>query len=176
MRKTITQNPIPAQFGTLMKESDKGCVLIMGSILEELLSQFHKVYIAKTTNEARGIFKSLSSPYAPLSTFAGKIQLAYAYGLIPYENYEDLEIIRALRNEAAHCTFNFSLKNTGVFAKVKRMKMCADTRTEPLLVQLSKVKNEILKAKIQFLLKGLALCCILRDKTRALSLDTSSDS
>ena len=76
MRKLVTQTPKAARFGTLIKESDKGCVIIVGSILEDLLGQLHDAHIAKTTQRSKNIFKSLSSGCAPLSTFAGKIQIA----------------------------------------------------------------------------------------------------
>ena len=50
--------------------------------------------------------------FAPLGTFSTKISIAFFIGLIPEDIYNDLNIIRKIRNEFAHnydtLTFNLS--------------------------------------------------------------------
>lgn len=40
--------------------------------------------------------------HGPISTFAAKIDIAYAFNLLSDENYADLHLIRKIRNEFAH--------------------------------------------------------------------------
>ena len=40
--------------------------------------------------------------YGPLSTFAAKIDIAFALGLLSDQDYADMQIIRKVRNEFAH--------------------------------------------------------------------------
>ena len=58
----------------------------------------------------------------PMSTFFGKINLAYAFGLINREQHEALHVIRDLRNEAAHCIFDFNFRDSGVVTHLKKLK------------------------------------------------------
>jgi hypothetical protein len=100
VRKSISKQAAIVSFRSLFSESDKGCVLIIASILEETLRQLHEAHIAVITYPSKkNVFKDLSN--AQLSTFAGMIQIANAYGLISDEDYKDLQLIRKLRNEAA---------------------------------------------------------------------------
>ncbi len=100
-------------------------MLIIASILEEKLRQLHKFHVAAITYPLEGkIFKDLSN--TQLSTFAGMIQIAYAYGLLSREDYKDLQLIRKLRNETAHSIYDFSLQDSGVKAVVMQLK--ADAR------------------------------------------------
>jgi len=138
-------------------------VLIIASILEETLRQLHEAHIAAITYPSKkNIFKDLSN--AQLSTFAGMIQIAYAYGLLSDEDYEDLQLIRKLRNEAAHSIYDFSLQDSGVQTIVMQLK--ADARCEPTTKEHEKNLPDtkqflnlpkLTKAKSHLILNGLAL-------------------
>src|SRR2546422_11310318 len=109
----ITQESPSISVRSLSRESDKGCAIIVGSMLEEVLRKLHEARITLNIMAVpvalRGKFlKSLVAPYAPLSTLNGLIQLACAYGLVSTEEYQTLESIRKLRNEAAHSVREFS--------------------------------------------------------------------
>lgn len=121
-RKTILKEPAGISYQSLCKESDKGCVIIIGSILEEHLGQLHEAFIAKSIHPSKvNIFGELCDPFAPLSTFAGKLKLAYAYGLIDVDDYKDLDLIRKLRNEAAHTVYDFNLGDAGAKSIIKKL-------------------------------------------------------
>lgn len=97
----------------LEKESDRGLVLIIASELDELLKNLHLKRISSNTSGNRKLAKALvSSPFAPVSSFAGRIQVAYAYGLIDKDIFDSLEALRALRNYAAHSSGTFSLRES----------------------------------------------------------------
>jgi hypothetical protein len=104
----------------LVGESERGCVIVVAALLEELLLQLHEAHIATSTYPSKArVFEDLCSVNGPLSTFAGVTQLAYAYGLIAEEDCKDLEMIRDLRNVAAH--YYFALQDSGVRAHVMRL-------------------------------------------------------
>lgn len=163
MRKSISKQAAIVSFRSLFSESDKGCVLIIASILEETLRQLHEAHIAVITYPSKkNVFKDLSN--AQLSTFAGMIQIANAYGLISDEDYKDLQLIRKLRNEAAHCIFDFNLQDSGVKAIV--MQLSADERAERMFAELEKKSSnakpalnlpKLTEARSHLILNGLAL-------------------
>jgi DNA-binding MltR family transcriptional regulator len=166
VRKLISKQSPIISFRSLFKESDRGCVLIAGTLLEETLRKLHEAHIATTIWPARkNVFKGLSQTHAPLSTFAAVIKIAFAYGLISAEDYEDLELIRGLRNEAAHTIYDFSFEDHGVQEMVMRLKAderirrkAADSKKSPAVAEGTKLAlPEITEVKRHFLLNSLAL-------------------
>ena len=139
-------------------------MLIVGTMLEETLRQLHEAHIAATTTTAKkNVFKELCQPHAPLSTFSSVIKLAFAYGLISADDYEELEIVRRLRNEAAHTVYDFSLEDNGVKELVMRLKANERMRLKAIDAKGSPpgvtklVLPEISKVKRDFLVNSLAL-------------------
>ena len=123
-RKTISTASPTLSPRSLVTESDKGCAIVVGTITEVGLLALHEAHISINTNSLetpKKLHESLTCPYAPLSTFAGKIQIAYGYGLISQQDYENLELIRKIRNEAAHSLYDFSLQDAGVRKMVLRL-------------------------------------------------------
>jgi len=79
--------------------------------------------------------------------------------LISREDYDDLELVRKVRNEAAHSIYEFSLEDPGVKSLVLQLKT-ADR---------AKVKNDSLQAvmsetKCHFINNGMALFIIISEK------------
>jgi DNA-binding MltR family transcriptional regulator len=118
-------------FRSLFKESDRGAVLISATRLEEKLELLHRAYITQKVADPKKVLEELFRPYAPLSSFSAKIQLAYAYGLIDADDYADLSIIRRIRNDAAHTSVEFSFEPQEVCQKIAHLK--APARMIPLL-------------------------------------------
>lgn len=108
-------------YGEILKESDRGCTLLIGTILEVFVESLHRLRITLINAEKKDLFEKLTGQYAPLGNFAGKIQMAYAYDLIDRDDYNDLELFRKIRNEAAHCFFDFNLDNAGIKAFVSKL-------------------------------------------------------
>jgi hypothetical protein len=83
----------------LVDESDRGVVVILGSmvediLLERLLEQFGSLTPAQTKNLARA--------GGLLNNFDHRITLAHAMGLIDEEMVETLQTVKAMRNACAH--------------------------------------------------------------------------
>jgi DNA-binding MltR family transcriptional regulator len=122
------------------KESDKGCVLLAASLFENILSRIHEAtilcHVIEDEMPKSFLREKLFQNRAPLSDFNGKISIAFAYGIIDLALFNVLEIIRELRNEAAHCDFDFSLNDVGVRSHLSQLdRFCAELDDASLEVQ-----------------------------------------
>jgi len=86
----------------LYKESDRGCVLVAVPILDECLEKVLRNIFSSEKSVIKKSVNPLFTIFGPLSTFWAKIQLTNALNILPEEVYEDLEVIRDLRNKFAH--------------------------------------------------------------------------
>ena len=78
-------------------ESDRSVVILAGSFLEQTLEN----YILKKLVDTNSV-DQLFNGYAPLATFAAKIEVAFALGLLPVHVHKDLKVVKKLRNIFAH--------------------------------------------------------------------------
>lgn len=95
-------------FDKLLGESGRGAILIGTSYVEDHLEN----YILKVlpSNEKKYTSRLMNYP-GPLSSFSAKIELSYAFRLIPENMYNSLNALRKIRNDAAHSGKKFSLIN-----------------------------------------------------------------
>lgn len=84
----------------LRHESDRGCALVAAVVLDEMLGNLLKAYLQ---DSPAGIVSALLDlPNAPLGTFSARIKMLRALGVLPSDVFHDLELIREIRNLAAH--------------------------------------------------------------------------
>jgi mannitol repressor len=83
---------------SLMAESDRGCIVLATAMLHQALGNL----LAVTFVDERSAKALIRDAMAPLRTLSAQIHLAYALGLIPKEMRDDIDMIRRIRNEAAH--------------------------------------------------------------------------
>ncbi len=84
----------------LTKETPRGCALVAGALLDErLLKLVQARMIARATANK---FDSFFEGHGPLATFASRTHLAYLLGFIADNVYQDLCVIRDIRNRFAH--------------------------------------------------------------------------
>ncbi|MCI0536224.1 MAG: MltR family transcriptional regulator [Verrucomicrobiales bacterium] len=159
---------------SLFKESDRGCVLIFASRLDESLEDLHRAYIKSTVAASRKLLDRLFATHAPLSTFAARIQLAHCYGLVSKADYQDLETLRQLRNAAAHSSTDFSFRSSETQKHVLSITAPKRPHTFPgirsLLTQeesdaLEKPSDHEEGVKLYFLLAGMFLLASLLFRT-----------
>jgi hypothetical protein len=86
----------------LNSESDRACGVLGASLMDARLE-------ALFASRLRDFHKELFGSSGPLSTFSGKIRLAYALTWIGDDVRADLDAIRAIRNEFAH-SFDHTLR------------------------------------------------------------------
>ena len=80
------------------EESDRGAALVAAAMLDERLEQVLRAFFLKT----RASEDLLSGFSAPLGTFAARAAAAHALGLIQSNEFEEITIIRKIRNEFGH--------------------------------------------------------------------------
>ena len=89
-------------FDALARESDRGLVLTGVTFLDEALEVLLRAKFRDRSEKPEAVVNLLFAPIGPLSSFWAKIRLAYALSLIRSWVYEDLEVLRQLRNRFAH--------------------------------------------------------------------------
>jgi hypothetical protein len=82
-------------------------VLCLASFAEEALGRLLIGYL-REPKQAKELVEGFN---APLGTLATRIKAAFAMGLISREQFEDLEILRRIRNEFAHNWEEVSLEH-----------------------------------------------------------------
>ena len=100
-------------------QSDRACAIVSGAMLEAQLEKLLlKNLIEKPPNE-------LFSTYGPLSTFAAKIDMATAMGLISKSERSDLHRIRKIRNIFAHSLDEgLGFKTSSIQDEIKGLNYC----------------------------------------------------
>jgi len=141
-KKSISVDVKIANFATSFDESDKGCVLLIGSMLENALGHLHETSILANVGTT-DIFKKLKDNRGPLSDFYSRINLAFAFRLISKDLFEALHIFRKLRNEAAHCDFNFSLRDPGVRKHLEQLEKYYKELNEDDVLQFEEILAKV---------------------------------
>ena len=80
------------------KESDRGAVLIAASRFDEVL----KVLLFAFLRESNSSTQLLDGFSAPLGTFSARASACHALGLIEDYEFEEITLIRRIRNEFGH--------------------------------------------------------------------------
>lgn len=85
---------------SLEAESDRGCVLVVSSLVENALEEHISArLIPKVGKDDELMSRSNNNP---ISTFSAKINLAYRLGIIPAHERKTYHQLRELRNACAH--------------------------------------------------------------------------
>ena len=86
-------------------------VLMIGTFLELLLERAISTRFEPEQPLSKERQQELFAGYGPLASFSAKISVGYALGLIPKSARDDLNIIKSIRNDAAHRIRNFSFES-----------------------------------------------------------------
>lgn len=92
---------LPAILASLEQESDRGCVLVVATMVEQCLERqiLCRLLPAASSGGDELMSKSKNSP---ISSFSAKIDLSYRLGLIPEQERAIYHQLRELRNACAH--------------------------------------------------------------------------
>lgn len=83
----------------LSEESDRGAVIILVSIIDDVLAAaLERKMVPLNSDEKARLFGF----DAPLGSFSARIKMAYALGVIDKDDRDDLNVMRAMRNACAH--------------------------------------------------------------------------
>jgi hypothetical protein len=95
---TIVHFNLGAEIAQLRLQSQAGTVLVSAAALDGLLRSVLLVVMNLSNNKAERMF---DGPVAPLYHFSPKIEIAYAFKVIDEDLYNDLRIIKDVRNKFA---------------------------------------------------------------------------
>lgn len=83
----------------LRHESDRGCALVAGAVLDELLGALLRAYFVHDKKCQERLFFGSN---APLRSWSARIDMCYALDLVSQTVHHDLTLLRTIRNSAAH--------------------------------------------------------------------------
>ena len=86
-------------------ESDRSVVLISAAFIDSLLEDKLKLIFGKGNSLSREKLFSVTGPFGSLSS---KTEALYCAGKIPKNAYDDINIVRKIRNVCAHQWVDFS--------------------------------------------------------------------
>lgn len=105
----------------LMSESDRGCVLILTSDLDNCLVSLLNRWFTDIGEISGKLNKRVFDFSGPLGTLSNKILIARSLGIISQELFHDLEVLRNIRNVAAHTNSKFSLSSKNIKDMMKTL-------------------------------------------------------
>lgn len=82
----------------LTHETDRGCALLATSYLEVLAEKvFRKVLVGNKKH-----LSQMLTFNGPLGSFSSKISMLFSLGMVSFNDYKDLQLIRKIRNNFGH--------------------------------------------------------------------------
>ena len=110
-----SQDIIDKYYSLLMSEADRGSILLGVSILDEQLNEFFKKITPPEISKKKQ--KLLFDSRGAFGELASKLDIALVCNLIPKNIIDSIHKLRKLRNDLAHKTSPFSLKEnlSGIF-------------------------------------------------------------
>jgi len=108
----------PSFHDQLNKESDRGAVIVAAALIEDELQSLIKARLVSSLEKDDELF---DTPYAPISTFAAKIDLAYRLGLITFEVRKTFHLLRKMRNDFAHLTSKIDFSDNSVKNRLREL-------------------------------------------------------
>lgn len=105
--------------GELAGESDRASVILMASLLDDaLMYRISKHLCFEPTREE---FDKVFRFEGPLGTFSARMEMACLFGFIEDETYEQLTLIREMRNACAHSKHALKFTDAVLGNVLKRM-------------------------------------------------------
>jgi len=91
-------------------ESDRGSALLGAILLDERLRKILEAFLVNSDSSKR----LLSGFNAPLQSFWSRTEAAHAPGLVSDDEYDNLSLVRNIRNEFAHHSHGLTFNSEGV--------------------------------------------------------------
>ena len=88
-----------SHYKIISEESDRGAVIVAASILDESLGGILRAFLLQPAAKNDAL---LDGAYAPLGSFAAKIELSFRLGIIRKPVRQQLILFKSIRNDVAH--------------------------------------------------------------------------
>jgi DNA-binding MltR family transcriptional regulator len=125
-------------FARMLRRRNIGVAIACAAILDE---QLRRAILTKLRALTKDLSARLFDGYGPLSSFAAKIDLAYALDLITREMHADLTTIRTLRNRFAHSTALLDVDSSEIRSLLKKFKAFDEATTNCETFYLGRVRE-----------------------------------
>jgi DNA-binding MltR family transcriptional regulator len=100
------------------RRAEPAFAIVSGSTLDDWLVHLLKSNMRQLSST---MAERLFEGYGPLSTFAAKIDVAYAFGYFGQDIYNDLRAIKDIRNTFAHATDYLHFNSPELEQDIKRL-------------------------------------------------------
>tara|TARA_R110002033_G_C3812545_1_gene232288 strand:+ start:66 stop:722 length:657 start_codon:yes stop_codon:yes gene_type:complete len=103
-----SQDFLNLTYSLLMSESDRGCVLLGVSLLDEELTKMFKSLVPTNTSGKR--MKEIFDGRGAFGSLSAKLDIAYVCHFLPSDLVNCMHSLRSLRNNLAHQSSPFSIE------------------------------------------------------------------
>jgi DNA-binding MltR family transcriptional regulator len=131
----FTADQLNRTFEEVFKQTDRASAIVSSALLEELLERLVLAFLMDHQAAKRDLFDGMT----PLSTMSAKINLAYYLGLLEQNEFEDLKLIKNIRNDFAHSFETINFETQRIKDKCLQLKMLISTN--PPKVLMDNIKN-----------------------------------
>jgi DNA-binding MltR family transcriptional regulator len=114
----INSDEIAKTFTELCGESDRNAVIVATSIIDDILST--KIKSLLKVGSAKD-HSALFADNGPFSSLYSKTESLYCLGELSDTLRKDINVLRKMRNEAAHIWINFTLNSEKYSKNIERM-------------------------------------------------------
>lgn len=115
-RRSIFEAPPADHVKRTLGESDRGVLVLMGSLIEDGLEwRLREVLVGANDSQKDTLFEFTG----PLGTFSSKIVFAHALGLISAPVRDIIDVMRHMRNGAAHIQQDISFETEEIASAVQ---------------------------------------------------------
>lgn len=128
-------NQLNKTFDEVFKQTDRASAIVSTALLEELLERLLLAYLIDHVSVKRDLFEGI----APVSTMSAKINLAYYLGLLDQNEFDDLKLIKKIRNDFAHSFEGINFDTPRIKDKCLLLKTLKSTN--PPKVAMDNIKN-----------------------------------
>lgn len=137
LKEKPNDEEVESAFLEMLKDGPRGCILSASSFIEDVL----RGAVAHRFGHLREVeLKELFSGFGPLSSFSSMIKVGYAMGVIGPKSRHDLEVLRELRNAAAHTTRMLSFEMLEIIDLVASLHALKDVTAPSPTIQISFVQ------------------------------------
>lgn len=95
-------------YDELMKETPRAAAIVGAAFIDGWLRRLLENMMVNNPKVIEELLGSEKKADSPLSTFSARIKAAYCLGLVSENEYNDLNLVRKIRNKCAHRLHDFS--------------------------------------------------------------------
>lgn len=103
-------------------ESPRAAVLIAGAFLDELLRDILSSFLISNDKAVNELLGTENNSDTALSSFAARIKLVYCLGFLSKDEYDDLLMIKKIRNKFAHKMHGYNFDNKEIVSFCSSLK------------------------------------------------------